>query len=75
MKFPDLYISMVLSSVLPNKVNLFLVMSEQDGVVEGQLGGSMVEWSVCWTSGFESRSGHLLDLFFVVLSSNPRPCL
>ena len=25
--------------------------------------------------GFESRSGHLLDLFLVFLSSNPQPCL
>ena len=25
--------------------------------------------------GFKSRSGHLLDLFSVVPSSNPRPCL
>ena len=25
--------------------------------------------------GFESRSGHLLDLFSVVSSSNPLPCL
>ena len=25
--------------------------------------------------GFESRSGNLLDLFSVILSSNPRPCL
>ena len=25
--------------------------------------------------GFESRSGHLLDLFSVVPSSNPRPLL
>ena len=24
---------------------------------------------------FESRSGNLLDLFLVILSSNPRPCL
>ena len=24
---------------------------------------------------FESRSGNLLDLFSVILSSNPRPCL
>ena len=26
-------------------------------------------------TGFESHSGNLLDLFSVILSSNPRPCL
>ena len=39
----------------------------------------MAEWLARWTGnpagpGLESRSGHLLDLFSVVPSLNPRPC-
>ena len=39
----------------------------------------MTKWSARWTGnpaglGLESRSGHLLDLFSVVPSLNPRPC-
>ena len=32
-------------------------------------GGSVAEWSACWSRKFESRSGHLLDLFSVAPSS------
>ena len=35
----------------------------------------MAEWSACWTRGFESSSGPLLDLFLVILSSNSQPQL
>ena len=72
MKFPDLYISIVCPLFYPIKFNLFLVMSEQDGVLEeGQLRRqcgrvvSMLDLQ-SGSTGFESRSGHLLDLFLVV---------
>ena len=39
------------------------------------IGGSMAEWSACWTPGFKSRSGPLLDLFSDILSSNSWPQL
>ena len=41
-----------------------------------QSGGVVSELdSQSGTPGFESRSGHSLDLFLVVPSSNPLPCL
>ena len=72
MKFPDLYISIVCPLFYPIKFNLFLVMSKQDGVLEGQLRrqhGWVVSVLDLQSSspGFESRSGHLLDLFLVVV--------
>ena len=38
-------------------------------------GVSVAELSARWSRKFESRSGHLLDLFSVAPSSNPRPRL